>query len=190
MNRNGFFFNLRTKKNLPQQQPQEVFKLFYIPENWISLNIILGACSDEYGYGSLPISTSFSHNSFKLPEIFIDSKRIRQVLDNIIDNSIKYSETGTSIIVGAIETVSEVEVSIVDQGIGIPEHELERVFERMFRADHSLSIKVGGAGLGLALCRGIVEAHNDRIWMQSNEGNGITCFFTLPKEVGGGGHER
>ncbi len=118
-----------------------------------------------------------------LPEIMADARRVRQVLDNIIDNAIKYSNPGTSIIIQAKETDSGIEVRVVDEGMGIPETELERVFDRMYRVKHSRPGNRTGIGLGLAICRGIIESHGGKIWMETNEGTGSTCVFTLMKGV-------
>ena len=116
----------------------------------------------------------------RLLMINIDARRIRQVLDNIIDNAIKYSEEGTSIVIGAKLTGPELQVSVADQGIGIPARDLERVFDRMYRIEQRLTPDTGGAGLGLAICKGLVEAHGGRIWVESKLGKGSTFYFTLP----------
>jgi PAS domain S-box-containing protein len=116
----------------------------------------------------------------ELPKLDIDSKRIRQVMDNIIDNAVKYSNSGTMVSVQTKQIDTDLLISVADQGIGIPTNKLERVFDRMYRVDHELTAKTGGIGLGLAICKGIVEAHGGRIWIESEEGQGSTCFITLP----------
>jgi len=116
----------------------------------------------------------------RLPGVNIDAKRIRQVLDNLIDNAIKYSEEETEVVVSAQRVGGELLISITDQGIGIPAGELPRVFDRMYRIEQRLAQDPGGLGLGLALCKGMVEAHGGRIWMESQEGKGSACSFTLP----------
>ena len=75
---------------------------------------------------------------------------------------------------------SEVQVSVFDQGIGIPAEDLDRVFDRMYRIEQRLTPEAGGVGLGLAICRGLVEAHGGRIWVESEVGKGSTFYFTLP----------
>jgi len=115
-----------------------------------------------------------------LPWINIDARRIRQVLDNIIDNATKYSEEGTEVVVEAQRKGSELVISVTDQGVGIAAEELERVFDRMYRIEERLTPEIGGVGLGLAICKGLVEAHGGRIWMESEEGKGSKCSFTLP----------
>ena len=118
----------------------------------------------------------------RLPTVTIDAKRIRQVVDNILDNAIKYSEKGTKILVQARRTGAKLLVSVADQGIGIPAEEVERVFDRMYRIEQRLASEseIGGVGLGLAICKGLVEAHGGRIWVDSKLGKGSTFYFTLP----------
>ncbi|MBT4512880.1 MAG: PAS domain S-box protein [Chloroflexi bacterium] len=124
-----------------------------------------------------------SRVSGELPRVNIDAKRIRQVMDNILDNATKYSDKGTTVVMRAEQADSELLISVVDQGIGIPADEVEKVFERMYRVDHHRTGRVGGAGLGLSICKGIVEAHGGRIWMDSEEGKGNTCTFSLPLQL-------
>jgi PAS domain S-box-containing protein len=114
-----------------------------------------------------------------LPRVSIDAKRIRQVLDNLIDNACKYSKEGSSVVVQAYRAGSELHISVADQGIGIPPGDLERVFDWMYRIEKRLAQKEG-LGLGLSISKGLVEAHGGRIWMESEEGKGSTCSFTLP----------
>jgi len=116
----------------------------------------------------------------RLPRVNIDARRIRQVLDNLTGNAVKYSEAGTKVTVAIRRVGHELLVSVVDQGVGIPEKDLPRVFERMFHAQPRQIPGVGGVGLGLSICKGIVEAHGGRIWIESEEGKGTKCFFTLP----------
>ncbi len=72
------------------------------------------------------------------------------------------------------------ELSVADQGVGIPTRDLHRVFDRFHRVEGEISKRVGGTGLGLAICKRLVEAHNGRIWVESRLGRGSTFFFTLP----------
>ena len=115
-----------------------------------------------------------------IPCIHIDAKRIRQVLDNILDNAIKYSEKRTDITVRLISRKNDLLVSIEDHGIGIPPCDLTNVFQRMFRVERQITTRTNGAGLGLTICRGLVEAHGGRIWLDSDEGKGSTVNFTVP----------
>ncbi|MBM3132310.1 MAG: PAS domain S-box protein, partial [Chloroflexi bacterium] len=126
----------------------------------------------------------------QLPMARFDPRRIRQVMDNIIDNAIKYSPKGTTIRVEATRSESNLQVSVSDQGVGIPAAELERVFDRMYRVKRDATARVAGVGLGLSICRGVVDAHGGKIWMESVEGQGSTCFFTLPLDTEEDGHDK
>ncbi len=110
----------------------------------------------------------------------VDPKRIEQVLRNLLNNAIKYSPEGGTITVQGRGDERQILVSVSDQGMGIPSEDLERVFERFYRVENELSRRVRGAGLGLAVCRGIVEAHGGHIWVESTLGVGSTFYFTLP----------
>ncbi len=116
----------------------------------------------------------------RLPRVTADARRIRQVLDNLIDNACKYSAERTEVTVSARRRGKKLLISVTDQGIGIPTNELQRVFDRMYRIEQRLSTGAVGMGLGLAICKGLIEAHGGRIWMESEKGKGSTCFFTLP----------
>jgi len=116
----------------------------------------------------------------RLPRLNIDPRRTRQVLDNIVNNAIKYSKQGTRIAIQARRVESELLISIADQGIGIPAGDLPDVFTRMYRIEQRQTQEIGGAGLGLAICKGLVEKHGGRIWVESEVGRGSTFYFTLP----------
>ncbi len=120
----------------------------------------------------------------RLPRLEIDARRIRQVVDNIVDNATKYSEEGTRVVIEACRMGSELQVSVADQGMGISAEDLERVFDRMYRIEQRLTPDIKGAGLGLAICKGLVEAHGGRIWAESEVGRESTFYFTLPLDTG------
>jgi|GEM_PF-1468296 len=119
-----------------------------------------------------------------LPEIAADSRRLRQVMDNLLDNAIKYSPEKTMITVGVEVKPEELLVSVADQGRGIPADEISKIFERMYRIEQKLERDPGGLGLGLSFCKALVEAHGGRIWAESRPGKGSTFFFTLPLRNG------
>jgi two-component system, OmpR family, sensor histidine kinase VicK len=117
-------------------------------------------------------------------DVWVDGDRILQVMGNLIRNAIKFSEKGGEIRLGARAT-SETEVTfeVQDQGAGIPEDKLDLIFERFQQADASDSRLQGGTGLGLALCRGIINQHGGRIWAKSSPGSGSTFYFTVDQYV-------
>jgi two-component system sensor histidine kinase KdpD len=110
----------------------------------------------------------------------VDPKHIEQVLRNLLSNAVKYSPEGGTITMQGLRDKRHLLVSVSDQGIGIPPEDLERVFERFYRVESEITQLVRGVGLGLAVCRGIVEAHGGRIWVESTLGEGSTFYFTLP----------
>jgi two-component system phosphate regulon sensor histidine kinase PhoR len=110
-----------------------------------------------------------------------DREKIVQVLVNLIDNSFKYGKEGGSTSVSLFELHDQVLVEITDDGIGIEEKNLPRLFERFYRTDSSRSRQIGGSGLGLAIVKHIVEAHQQTINVRSTEGLGSTFGFTLEK---------
>jgi PAS domain S-box-containing protein len=116
----------------------------------------------------------------KLPRAHIDAKRIRQVLDNLIDNATKYSPPGTEIMISAEQSGNELLISVTDHGPGIPSEELTNIFDRMYRIEQRVYSGANGMGLGLYICQRLVAAHGGRIWAESTMGQGSTIKFTLP----------
>ena len=117
-----------------------------------------------------------------LPLVRMDIDRIRQVLDNLLDNAVKYAENGKGVAVSARQHDGDIIFSVTDYGPGIPEQELERVFDRMYRIEQIAGPSVKGLGLGLSICKALVEAHKGRIWAESQPGEGSRFIFTLPLE--------
>ncbi|NPV09176.1 MAG: PAS domain-containing protein [Anaerolineae bacterium] len=110
--------------------------------------------------------------------VLADQERTRQVITNLVHNAIKFTPPGGRISVSAIRAGDEVVIAVADTGIGIPEKDLPRIFERFYKADRARAS--GGTGLGLAIAKHIVQAHGGRIWVKSQEGAGSTFYFTLP----------
>ena len=115
----------------------------------------------------------------------IDRKRIEQVLRNLLSNAIKYSPEGGTITVRGYKENEQLVIQVSDQGIGIPQEDLEQVFERFYRVENKVTQKVGGVGLGLAVCRSIVEAHGGRIWAESTHGHGSIFYVALDLNASG-----
>ena len=112
----------------------------------------------------------------------IDTDKFTQVLDNIMNNAIKYSPDGGVITCRLLETHNQVIISINDQGLGIPRADLNHVFDRFFRVDKARSRAQGGTGLGLAISNEVVQMLGGRIWVDSVEGQGSTFYISLPYE--------
>lgn len=138
-------------------------------------------------YDSLSVKSDSTHISCSIKKgcespltVNADKSKIRQVLANLIENSIKYGKQGGSITASMYKTDGRhILIEISDDGIGIHEKHLSRIFERFYRTDEGRSIDVSGSGLGLAICKHIIEAHNQTIHVRSRENIGTTIGFTL-----------
>jgi K+-sensing histidine kinase KdpD len=115
------------------------------------------------------------------PYVSGDSRWLKQVFRNIIDNSIKYSPEGGLVVMRGEIRPAQVVISVSDQGIGISPEDLIPLFERYFRSKNSEGIHVSGTGLGLPIARSIIEAHGGRIWVESKVGQGTSIYFSLPR---------
>jgi signal transduction histidine kinase len=116
----------------------------------------------------------------ELPNIEVDPDRISQVLRNLIHNAIKFSPVDSSIEIHTEIKKDYVRFSVKDQGVGLKSEDQIRVFEPFYQVEEALSRKYGGTGLGLTICRGIVEAQKGKIWVESKPGCGSTFYFTVP----------
>lgn len=115
-----------------------------------------------------------------LPDIAGDRRRLTEVLQNLLDNAIQYTPAGGQIMVSASADGSEVIFTVSDTGIGIPQAEQPRIFERFYRVDVARSREVGGTGLGLSIAKHLVEGHGGRIWVESEAGHGSQFHFSVP----------
>ena len=113
-----------------------------------------------------------------MTEVWADPPRLEQVLVNLIHNAVKFTRPGGEVVLAAQTEADFVRFSVRDSGVGIPADDLERIFERFYKADRARS--GGGTGLGLSISRHLVEAHGGRIWAESTEGQGSTFYFTIP----------
>jgi PAS domain S-box-containing protein len=115
-----------------------------------------------------------------VPPVAADKDRARQVLVNLVENAVKYSPGGGRIEVGLEAANGAVRFRVVDEGMGIPADEQRRIFEKFYRLDPNMIQGIGGTGLGLYICRELVERMGGRIWLESEEGKGSSFFFQLP----------
>ena len=119
----------------------------------------------------------------ELPEIFVDYDQVCRVLSNLLSNSIKYSQPGSEIRVRSYLMPSDNGRIITedgDSGVGIPDNEIEKIFDKFYRVTSQRGRGRPGSGLGLAICKSIIEAHDGKIWVDSIPGRGSTFFFDLP----------
>ena len=115
--------------------------------------------------------------------VLADSERLGQVFQNLLGNALKYSDPQTRVQVTLTRRDGQAQVQVQDQGVGIKSDEVPLIFERFYRASTARAGKERGLGLGLAICKEIVERHQGRIWAASEEGQGSTFAFELPLAV-------
>jgi len=142
------------------------------------VNEIIDSFSDRLKKSNIKIV--FKKEGLFKTTVFADVNKVRQVFNNLIDNAIKYAKVDGTIKITCFEMDDRILVEVTDNGIGIGEQHLSRVFERFYRTDASRSRQIGGSGLGLAIVKHIIEAHKQTINVRSTEGIGTTFAFTLP----------
>jgi PAS domain S-box-containing protein len=141
--------------------------------------------SIQAGKRDMPLRSQIENG---LPTLWVDSRRVNQVLSNLLSNAFKFSDDGAGIEVGARRgDGNEVVVWVKDIGVGIPSEEIGRIFEKYRQLSSARNLSHKGTGLGLVICKKIVEAHGGRIWAESENGKGATFFFSLPVPVSGAG---
>ncbi|MEK9770383.1 MAG: ATP-binding protein, partial [Betaproteobacteria bacterium] len=113
-------------------------------------------------------------------KVMMDRNRINQVFSNLLKNAIDFTSEGKSIEVGVTKLGDMVKFYVKDEGIGIPKDKQSGLFKKFYQVDASKTRKHGGTGLGLVVCKGIVENHGGRIWFKSEPDKGTTFFFTIP----------
>jgi len=121
-------------------------------------------------------------NDLENVEVHADPQRIDQVIHNLLDNAIKYGDPQGNIQIVLTEADQDkILLQVIDEGAGISKKHLPRVFERFYRVDKSRSRERGGTGLGLAICKHFIEAHKEKLWVESEKGKGSIFQFTLQK---------
>jgi len=116
----------------------------------------------------------------QLPDVLADNRRLQEVLQNLLDNAIQYTLPGGKIVLSAEARGDEVVFTVADTGIGIPQADQPRIFERFYRVDVARSREAGGTGLGLSISKHLVEAQGGRIWVESEVGVGSKFHFSIP----------
>jgi signal transduction histidine kinase len=125
-------------------------------------------------------SQRFSARSFDDISVYADRERIRQVLINLLENTIKYGSGRHPVIISVVQNTDDVVVSVLDRGPGIAKEAAARIFQPFYRTDHAKKAKIAGHGLGLHIAHKIVQAHHGRIWVEPRKGGGSVFSFTLP----------
>jgi signal transduction histidine kinase len=119
----------------------------------------------------------------KIPPLWIDKENIMIALQNLFTNAINYTLPGGKIEVVYEKVEDAVKVSVKDTGVGIPKHQVGRIFEKFFRGDNVVRMQTQGTGLGLFIAASIIRAHKGRVGVESEEGKGSTFWFTLPLKI-------
>lgn len=145
------------------------------------LREILGAALDQLRgkIGSRKIKIDITK---EFPDITVDFSFMMKVFNNLIDNALRYSPADSLLIIKARESQEVVTIEVIDQGFGIPEADLKRIFDKFYRAEKPQQIT--GTGLGLSICKGIIEAHGGEIIAKNNQGTGATFIIKLPRMAG------
>ena len=145
-----------------------------------NLSSLIDVVRDECNSLALERNLTIRCENLEVNEkIALDTDKIRQVLRNLLNNAIKFSPEGGTIDVIAFNNVNSIVVSVRDQGAGIPENELENIFDKFVQSSKNKT-KAGGTGLGLAICREIIAAHKGRIWAENNPDRGANFSFEIP----------
>jgi two-component system phosphate regulon sensor histidine kinase PhoR len=150
----------------------------------VSVDQLVASCMDTASVKAVPKHLTLKSDiPSGLPKVRGDANRLQEVLQNLMDNAVQYTSAGGSITVEAAHSGNEVIITVADTGIGIPQAELSRIFERFYRVDAARSREAGGTGLGLSIARHIVEVHGGRIWVESTVGEGSRFHFSIPVAV-------
>jgi two-component system sensor histidine kinase KdpD len=197
----GVVWDAATQRSLGQTIDMEIDHLNRIVGNLLDMSRIeAGTLPSERDWYDLAevIGVTLQHLDLRLngrpltvdlapdlPFVFINPVLVDQILTNLLENAVKYTPEGTPIrliaqCAGAADTLGTITVTVRDHGPGIPEHDRERIFEKFYRG-RSTAGQAGGAGLGLSICKGIIEAHGERIWVENCPDGGAAFSFTLPR---------
>lgn len=161
-----------------------------IPYNFNKVNVreYFEDAAEELEYDLTAKNVEFEYQNSVAPEVMViaDVEQMRRVINNIVGNSVKYMDKEEKKISLHIRDVGdEIEVSITDNGKGIPSKDIGNIFNRFYRADTSRNSGQGGSGIGLSIVKKIMEDHGGRVWAESKEGEGTTMTFSLRKYVEG-----
>lgn len=147
-----------------------------------SLEDLIERLINEFSYSleEKNMTLKFKKPQKPLPKVKVDSSKIYIVLQNILSNAVNYTPSGGEIEIKMRPQKSFMEVSIKDNGMGIPRDQQHRLFTRFFRADNAVRMQTEGSGLGLFIAKNIIENHQGKIWAKSEENKGSTFYFTVP----------
>lgn len=158
-------------------------KEIIIDKKRIKLNDILNDLCEQLGIFAEAKNVELHYENLPEVEVYADPLRLRQVFTNIIENAIKYNVSNGKVFVSIKEEEHNYIVQVKDTGIGIKKEDIDKIFDRFYRADKSRKREVGGAGLGLSICKWIIESHGGYIKVDSEYGIGSTFSIFLPKLI-------
>jgi signal transduction histidine kinase len=138
---------------------------------------ILASFRAQFKKRAIQVSNDLNNDVF----IMADKDKIGQVLTNLIDNAIKFNQEKGSIKIYSQDLDDKIKIFVEDSGVGIPEKDIPRIFERFYRVDKARSRELGGTGLGLSIVKHIVELHGGSVGVESTEGFGSKFWFILPR---------
>lgn len=151
--------------------------MLQLKKEWCDVQDVIGVAVSRMGE-TLTNRPLKIHVEPDLPLIQADFVLIEQVLINLLDNALKYSQPGSEIAISARQTGKHLTISVADRGQQIPEEDLAKIFDKFYRLNSPL--QVSGTGLGLAICKGLIEAHGGTIWAENNPTGGVIIAFNLP----------
>ncbi|MDA1219183.1 MAG: ATP-binding protein [Chloroflexi bacterium] len=188
-----YLHNIESEVENLSQLINDLFELSQLDAGVLSLNLEISSLPDLISDTLESMSAQADASSKKLnlkgsvegelSNVVTDARRMQRVLYNLVQNAVRYTPSDGTIQILARDTGAEVQVEVTDTGEGIPDAELPRIFDRFYRTEQSRSRDSGGAGLGLSIAKGIVEAHGGRLWVKSALGEGSTFGFALPKKA-------
>ncbi|MDO8137678.1 MAG: ATP-binding protein [Candidatus Brocadiales bacterium] len=155
-------------------------KKMRLKEEKVDLSEIVRSSIESLRYQAEKKGISLLSKDGNIPPVLADPHRVRQAVLAILDNALKFSPQGGEVVVSIESTGKEIEVGIKDNGIGIPLKEQEKIFEKFYQVESSITREHYGLGLGLSICKDIIEAQGGRIWVESKVGEGSRFAFTLP----------
>ena len=155
-----------------------------IPYNFHRINVAdyFGDCVEEVGMDLENKNIKLNYSNLVAPDtvVIADPEQMKKVINNIISNSVKYMDKPHGEIdIRILDEVDSIRVEIEDNGKGIAQKDLSKIFERFYRTDSSRNSRTGGSGLGLAIAKKIMDEHGGRIWAESELGKGTEVYFTL-----------
>ena len=155
--------------------------IFFIVKKEVSLDELIRGLIFRYKVFAESSRINLIFKSGKnVPDVLADSSMLKLVIENLIDNAIRYTKGGGKVEIKTERQEKKIIVSVADSGVGIPEEEQKYIFQKFFRAENVLKQRTKGSGLGLYVCKTIILKSGGKIWFESKEGKGATFYFSLP----------